>query len=91
MPAKTSTSKNKSISKSKAETYTQKAKTVSIRFTSRASVKIRDNFYTVEACEERTLPEDGAFDLNKERELLWDSVNAECDNQIQNILRTFKK
>lgn len=68
-----------------------KAKTVSIKFTSRASVKVRDSFYTVECCEERIIPEDlDEAELAEERAALWETVNTECDNQIQEILHTFK-
>ena len=65
--------------------------TTSIRFTSRASVKIGDNFYTVEACEERMIPEGVDVNMENERKLLWDTVNDECDGQIQDILQTFSK
>ena len=67
-----------------------KAKTITIRATSRASVKIKDNFYTVEYCEERTIPQDIEVNIQQERNLLWDKVNAECDGQIEDILKTFK-
>lgn len=63
--------------------------TTTIKFTSRASVKVGDSFYTVEACEERMLPENCNTEL--EREALWNTVNSECDNQIQEILDTFRK
>lgn len=68
-----------------------KLKTTSIRFTSRASVKINDNFFTVEACEERVVPE-GVTDINweEEKRMLWDAVNDECDNQINETVRYFK-
>ena len=64
--------------------------TTSIRATSRASVKVGDSFYTVEYCEERSIP-DSVIDLQREREELWDTVNTECDNQIADILKTFSK
>ena len=70
--------------------YTSKAIISSIRYTSRASVKIKDNFYTVEATEERIIPDVEDIDIAKEKEFLWDSVNAECDEQIQQIISTFK-
>lgn len=69
--------------------YELKAVTTSIKFTSRASVKINDSFYTVEACEERVIPMMEGIDVDKERKLLWDTVNAECDNQIQDIYNMF--
>lgn len=71
--------------------YEQKALTTQIRATSRASIKVRDNFYTVEYSEERTLPADMLLvDLEKEKQLLWDDVNAEVDNQIEDIIKSFK-
>lgn len=71
-------------------TIKSKLTTTSIRFTSRASVKIKDNFYTVEASEERVVP-DGINDVDwkLEKQLLWDEVNTQCDNQIQDIIETF--
>lgn len=67
------------------ENYTSKAKTTLIRATSRQSVKIHDQFYTIEFCEERTIPDMDDVNLVKERQLLWDDVNSECDNQITEI------
>ena len=69
--------------------YEPKAKTVSIRATSRASVKIRDNFYTVEYTEERMIPDIEGVNIEAEKQALWDAVNYECDNQIHDILDTF--
>lgn len=64
-------------------------KITSIRATSRASVKIHDSFYTMEYCEERSIdPEDVIED---EREKLWDTCNAEVDNQIEDVLKSFNK
>lgn len=68
-----------------------KGKTTSIKFTSRASVKVNDSFYTVEACEERSIPDLEDVNMEEERQDLWDTVNTECDNQIQEILKTFRK
>lgn len=73
----------------KAKAYESKATTTAIRATSRASIKVKDNFYTVEYCEERSVPVD--CNLEEERSILWDTCNAEVDNQIQDILDTFKK
>ena len=73
------------------DNYISKAKTVSIKFTSRASVCIDKNYYTVEACEERMIPDIDGIDMEEERQALWDTVNTECDNQIQDILKTFSK
>lgn len=71
--------------------YVSKAITTQIRATSRASVKIRDNYYTVEYTEERTIPQVEGVDLEQERKLLWDCVNEECDNQIDDIIKSFAK
>lgn len=65
-----------------------KATITRIVATSRASVKVRDSFYTVEYSEERTLPPDA--DIDAERLLLWDAVNTECDGQVEDILKTYK-
>lgn len=67
-----------------------KAIITTIRATSRASVKVRDNFYTVEYSEERALPDGIDINIDAERQMLWDTVNGECDNQIEEILKTFK-
>lgn len=71
--------------------YQSKLRTTSIKFSSRSSVKINDNFFTIEACEERFAPE-YVEDINweEERKLLWDCVNDECDRQIADIIKFFK-
>ena len=71
--------------------YEVKAITKTIKATSRASVKVGDSYYTVEYTEERLIPEIEGVDINKEKQFLWEDVNAECDNQIETILKTFKK
>ena len=68
-----------------------KAIVTSIRATSRASVKVGDSFYTVEYSEERQIPDVEGVNVNEERQILWDVVNNECDAQIEEILKTFKK
>ena len=71
--------------KKKAATYTSKATITKISATSRISLKIKktDTFYTLEYSEERCLPE--GVDIEKERELLWDAVNAEVDKQAEDV------
>lgn len=71
--------------------YEVKAITKTIKATSRASVKVGDSYYTVEYSEERLIPDIDGVDINKEKQFLWEDVNAECDNQIETILKTFKK
>lgn len=71
--------------------YESKAIVKSITASSRASIKIKDSFYTIEFSEERMLP-DGLTEeeIAKERKLLWDTVNRECDSQIEDIYSMFK-
>ena len=69
--------------------YESKAITTTIKASSRASIKIGDNFYTIEWTEERTVPED--CDIEKERTFLWETVNGEVDGQIQDILDAYGK
>ena len=71
--------------------YERKAITTQIRATSRASIKVSESFYTVEYSEDRTIPDIEGVDIEEEKRILWDDVNAEVDNQIEDILRTFKK
>lgn len=71
--------------------YNVKAVVDRISATSRASVKVGDSFYTVEYHEERVIPDLPDIDIEKERKALWDTCNAECDNQIEDILKTYKK
>ena len=67
------------------------ASTKTIKTTSRASVKVGESYYTVEYSEERIIPDIEGIDIEKERQFLWEDTNAECDNQIEDILKTFKK
>ena len=69
--------------------YVSQAKTTTIKATSRASVKIRDNFFTVEYSEERVIPDIDDVNIEAERAILWDIVNTECDNQVQEIKDCF--
>jgi hypothetical protein len=69
--------------------YKSKAKTTSIKATSRCAVKIRDNYYTIEATEERSIPDEAGVDIDAEWSMLFDSVNAVVDNQCQDIINTF--
>lgn len=73
----------------KTSKYESQAKTTSIRITSRASIKAGDNYYTVEYCEERSIPE--TADVEKERAILWDVANSECDKQVEDIFKVYKK
>lgn len=71
--------------------YMSKAKISKISATSRASIKIRDNFFTLEYSEERIIPDLEDVNIDKERQILWDTVNAECDNQVAELDQYFNK
>ena len=62
-----------------------------IKASSRVSVCIDKNYYTVEYTEERALKDSDTLDVELEREKLWDTVNVEVDNQIEDIHRMFAK
>ena len=74
------------------EEYSSVLKTTSVRFTSRASVKIRDSFYTFESTIEKAVPEnyDGEIDWGFEKQQLWDECNAEVDGQIEEVVKYLK-
>lgn len=72
------------------ENYTSKAVVTNIKATSRVAIKIRDNYYTVEYAEERSIPDIEGVDIEKERNLLFDAVNEVVDNQTEDIVRTFQ-
>ena len=66
--------------------YEPKAIINKISATSRASLKTRNgNYFTVEYSEERIVPNVDDVDIIKERNALWDAVNAECDAQLEII------
>ena len=75
-----------------AKEYQSKAITTSIKISSRASVGIQKrsttNYFTVEYTEERTIPEDA--DIEKERQLLWDTCNNQVDEQIEEVIEMNK-
>lgn len=75
---------------SNLSSYESKAKISTIRATSRASVKIKESYYTVEYSEERIIPDIEGVDILAEKNLLWDDVNSEVDNQIEDIIKSFK-
>lgn len=71
--------------------YEPKAVPTSIKATSRIALKIRDNFYTIEYAEERLVPAVDGIDMEQERKMLFDDVNAVVDNQAIEIENLFKK
>ena len=67
--------------------YTPKAKPKTIKFSSRASVKIKDSFYTIEYGEERQIDNFDEVNIDLEKQALIDSCNNVVDNQIQEIVQ----
>lgn len=70
--------------------YEVKGIPTKITATSRVAIKIKDNYYTVECSEERAIPDVDGVDIERERQALFDSVNATVDGQIEDIYDTFK-
>ena len=63
-------------------------KVKTIHFASRASVKIRDSYYTFEYSEDREI-EDGD-DLEQEKQKLIADCNKVVDDQIQEVVDLLK-
>lgn len=70
----------------KPSNYTPKAKPTIIKFTSRASTKIKDQYYTIEYGEERQIDDFNTVDMDKEKRALIDDCNEVVDNQIKEIV-----
>lgn len=76
---------------SKDTKYEAKAVTTQIKATSRIAIKIRDNYYTIEYSEERSIPTDlPTVDIELERQALWDDVNDIVDSQAEDVIKAFK-
>lgn len=71
--------------------YIPKAKPVIIKFISRASTKIKDQYYTFEYGEERQIDNFDEIDLDKEKQALIDDCNEVVDNQIKEIVNILVK
>lgn len=71
--------------------YESKAIVTEITATSRVAIKVRDNFYTVEFTEKRSIPDVEGVDVEAERNLLFDSVSAIVDGQAEDILKMTKQ
>ena len=71
--------------------YEVKGISTKITATSRVAIKIKDNYYTVECSEERSIPDVEGVDIEKERQALFDDVNSTVDRQIEDIYNTFNK
>ena len=74
----------------KKKEYVSMMATTEISDTSRCAVKIKDNFYTIEASETKTVIDDGGIDMDKEWSILFDELNSVVDNQCNDIIKTFE-
>lgn len=66
--------------------YECKAKRTMIKFNSRASVKIKDSYYTFEYGEERQIDNPDEVDMKLEIEALCNDCNNVVDDQIKEIV-----
>lgn len=60
------------------------AKIKTIHFISRGSVKVKDNFFTIEYGEDRQV--DDTMDIEKERNALIDDCNRIVDEQLRQCM-----
>lgn len=77
--------------KKQDEVYESKAIVTTIKADSKITLKIRDNFYSITFEEERSIPNIDGVDLEMERRLLFDDVNAVVDEQAELIVKEFQK
>ena len=70
--------------------YVPKAKTTTISAHVKMTLKVRDNFISVEGQEERSVPDEEGVNVGKEWEALWDDVYASCDEEMALILKDMK-
>lgn len=69
------------------EEYVSKAVINKISATSRASIKVKESYYTLEFSEERIIPDLKDVDIEEERRILWNTVNSEVDKQAANTIK----
>lgn len=84
---------NSTIQEPKQTQYYSQAIPTTIKFSSRASIKItsngQDHYYTVEYGEERQIENFEDVDIAKERQFLIDDCNNIVDEQVKEIVETF--
>lgn len=71
--------------------YELKGKTTRIVATSRGAIKIKDNYYTIECTEERSIPDTDDVNMEVEWSSLFDSINTVVDNQLGQVVGEFDK
>lgn len=75
---------------SKEKEYVSHATPTEISATSRCSVHIKDNYYTIEVSEKRSITDANGIDMDKEYKMLFDEVNSVVDSQCEEIIKTFR-
>lgn len=76
----------------KRKVYVPKAVPTTISARVKLTVKIKDNYFSVEGNEERTIPVEAAdVDLGKEWDLLWQDVETVCEDELGNIIDEMRK
>ena len=65
-------------------------KTTKISGTSRSSIKVKDNFYTIEASMEKSIEDDTDINIQDEYKHLFSDLNDAVDAQCEDIIKTFK-
>lgn len=68
------------------ENYIAQAKTKVIKFNSRASIKLKEQYYTFEYGEEREIQDIDKIDINKEIVALTQHCNNVVDDQLKEIV-----
>lgn len=66
--------------------YVSKAKISILKFSSRASIKIKDSFYTFEYGEERQIDNFDEINIDKEIQCLTDDCNNVVDRQVEEVV-----
>lgn len=66
--------------------YKPKAITKTIKFSSRASVKVKEAYYTMEYGEERQIDNFDDVNIDKEIQLLTDDCNKVVDRQVEEVV-----
>ena len=75
---------------SKEKEYVSHAVPSEISATSRCAVKVKDNYYTIEVSEKRSIVDANGIDMDKEYKMLFDEINNVVDAQCEEILKTFR-
>ena len=79
------------VKKAKELEYEIQGITTEISATSRCAISLNNNYYTIEATEKRTILSPELADMDKEWTDLFDCINKVTDEQVKDIINTFKK